>query len=146
VHARLCRPERAGDLLRARIALLAANRRDLMSRKTHLLASVLGMLGLCALALGCGSGEEPSTGAPAASKAPPAATAQEMSADGQRCLDLVKSKQYAEAIDPCERALRQAANVDVQRAYDQAKAELEQAATSAAGEAASGALRDLGGE
>jgi membrane protein involved in colicin uptake len=107
---------------------------------------MLGIAGLCALAVACGSGEEPSTGAPAASKTPPAETAQEMSADAQRCLDLVKSKQYAEAIDPCERALREAANADVQRAYDQAKAEVEQAATSAAEEAASGALRDLGGE
>jgi hypothetical protein len=117
-----------------------------MNRTKHLIAAMLGMLGVCALAVGCGSGEEPSTGAPATSKTPAAATAQEMSADAQRCLDLVKSKQYAEALDPCERALRQAANVDVQRAYDQAKAAVEEAATSAAGEAASGALRDLGGE
>jgi hypothetical protein len=113
---------------------------------THLLAIVLGMLGLCALAVGCGSGEEPSTGTPAASETPPGTTAQEISADAQSCLDLVKSKQYAEAIDPCERALREASNADVQRAYDQAKAAVEQAATSAAEEAASGALRDLGGE
>jgi hypothetical protein len=113
-----------------------------MSRTTHLLATALGMAGFCALAVGCGSGEEPSTG----TTTPPGETAQEMSADAQRCLDLVKSKQYAEAIDPCERALREAANVDVQRAYDQAKSAVEQAAKSAAGEAASGALRDLGGE
>lgn len=113
-----------------------------MSRTTHLLATALGVAGLCVLAVGCGSGEEPSTG----TKTPAAETAPEMSADAQRCLDLVKSKQYAEAIDPCERALREAANADVQRAYDQAKSAVEQAATSAAGEAASGALRDLGGE
>ena len=115
-----------------------------MSRTTHLLTSILGIAGLCALAAGCGSREESSTAAPAASEAPATATVQEISAEARRCLDLVKSKQYAEAIDPCERALRDTANADVQRAYDQAKAAVQQAAASTAGDAASGALRDLG--
>lgn len=115
-----------------------------MSRTTHLLTSSLAIVGLCTLAVGCGSGEESSTAAPAASEAPATTTVEQISAEGQRCLDLVKSKQYAEAIDPCERALRDTANVDVQRAYDQAKAAVQQAAASAAGDAASGALRDLG--
>jgi len=115
-----------------------------MSRTTRLLTSILGIAGLCALAIGCGSGEESSTTAPAVGVAPPTATVQEISAEARRCLDLVKSKQYAEAIDPCERALRDTANVEVQRAYDQAKAAVQQAAASSAGDAASGALRDLG--
>lgn len=115
-----------------------------MSRTTQLLTSILGIAGLCLLAVSCGSGEESSTAAPAASEAPDTATVQEISAEAQRCLDLVKSKKYAEAIDPCERALRDTANADVQRAYDQAKAAVQQAAASSAGEAASGALRDLG--
>ena len=92
-----------------------------MSRTTRLVSSSLAIAALCALAVGCGNREESSTAAPAASEAPPAATEQQLSADAQRCLDLVKSKQYAEAIDPCERALREAANVDVQRAYDHCK-------------------------
>ncbi len=115
-----------------------------MNRTTRLLSSSLVIAALCALAVGCGSREESATTAPAASEAPPAATVKQLSADGQRCLDLVKSKQYAEAIDPCERALREATNVEVQRAYDKAKAEVQQAATSAAQDAGGGALRDLG--
>ncbi len=111
-----------------------------MSRTTRLVTSSLGIAALCALAVGCGNREESPTAAPAA------ATAQQRSGDAQRCLDLVKSKQYAKAIDPCERALRESANVDVQRAYDQAKAAVQQAAASAAGDAAGGALRDLGDE
>lgn len=117
-----------------------------MSRTTRLVSSSLAIAALCALAVGCGNREESSTAAPAASEAPPAATEEQLSADAQRCLDLVKSKQYAEAIDPCERALREAANVDVQRAYDQAKAAVQQAAASAAEGAAADALRDLGDE
>ena len=117
-----------------------------MSRTTHLLTSILGIAGLCALAVGCGSREESSTAAPAASEAPPTATMQQISAEAQRCLDLVKSEQYAAAIDPCERALRDTANAEVQRAYDEAKAAVQQAAASTAGDAASGALPDLGGE
>ena len=115
-----------------------------MSRTTHLLTSILGIAGLCALTVGCGSGEESSTAAPAASETPATATVQEISALGQRCLDLVKAKRFAEALDPCERALRDTANVDVQRAYDQAEAAIKQAAAAGAEEAASGALRDLG--
>jgi hypothetical protein len=117
-----------------------------MGRTTHLVSSILAIGALCALAVGCGNREESSTAAPAASETPPAAAEQQLSADAQRCLDLVKSRKYAEAIDPCERALRTAANVDVQRAYDQAKAAVQQAAASAAEDAAAGALGNLGEE
>jgi hypothetical protein len=117
-----------------------------MSRTTHLLTSGLAIVGLCALAVACGSGEEPSTAAPAASEAPPTAAVEQMSAEAQRCLDLVKAKEYAKAIEPCELALRDMANAEVQRAYDEAKAKVQQAAASAAEDTASGALPDLGGD
>ena len=77
-----------------------------MSRTTHLLTSSLAIVGLCALAVGCGSGEESSTAAPAISGAPPTATVQQDSAAARLCIDLVKTEQYAKAIEPCELALQ----------------------------------------
>jgi hypothetical protein len=96
-----------------------------------------------AVVTGCGSGEKSSTSsmeAPAAGEQPAGASVQEISADGKRCLDLVKAKRYAEAIDPCERALRQAANTDVERAYEEAKAAVKAEAQSAAATAAADTL------
>ena len=115
-----------------------------MKRTTHLLTSGLAIVGLCALAVACGSSEEASTAAPDASKAPSTATAKQDSAAARLCIDLVKAKEYAKAIEPCELALKEAANVDVQRAYDQAKAAVQQSAAAAAEGAAADALSDLG--
>jgi hypothetical protein len=123
-----------------------------MSRTTHLLTSSLAIAGLCALAVACGSREESSTAAPAASEtpatseAPPTATVQRDSAAARLCIDLVEAKEYAKAIEPCELALQDMPSPEVQRAYDQAKAAVQQAAASAADEAASDALSDPGGE
>jgi hypothetical protein len=113
---------------------------------THLLISSLAIVGLCALVVACGSSEESSTAAPAASEAPATATAQQDSAATRLCIDLVKAKEYAKAMEPCELALRDMPSPEVQRAYDQAKAAVQQAAASAAEDAASGALPDPGGE
>jgi hypothetical protein len=90
-----------------------------------------------------------------------AATAQQISADAQSCIDLVKAARYADAIAPCEAAMKDSAsmaNADVQAAYQEAKDEVSAAAQKAAvdaaaagmagddaGDAAMGALKGFGG-
>ena len=93
---------------------------------------------------GCGGGDEPaaSTSPPPPQKAaaPPAATVQQISQEAKRCLDLVRQKLYADAITPCESALEQSANADVERAYAEAKEAVEAAAKRAAITAAADSL------
>ncbi len=105
-------------------------------------ASALSIL-LCTVFSACGQDSSKGTsdasgGAPAAQA--PAKTVQEISAEAQRCLDLVKTKQYAEAIAPCEQALQDTANADVERAYAEAKAEMKKVGQDAAAQAATDAL------
>ena len=119
--------------------------------------------------LACGSGHEENTEstleAPASQVTPKADTVVQqvkaLSIEAKKCLDLAKAGQYVEAIDPCERALREssgAAKIEVQQAYDEAKAEIAQASKAAAiqaaakllegtseGEAAKGVMPDLMG-
>lgn len=112
-----------------------------MNGRTLIFASIILVSVSFIWAAGCGSGEESSTQAPVAVDEPEGATSvQEISAEGRRCLDLVKAKKYADAIDPCERALRQAANTDVERAYEEAKAAVKAEAQSAAATAAADTL------
>ena len=66
-----------------------------------------------------------------------------MTADAKSCIDLVKAGSYAEAIAPCERAMRDTAAVgadEVQGAFDQAKTAVAEEAQAAAVAAAAGAL------
>ncbi len=108
-------------------------------------ASVLSIL-LCTVFAACGQDSSEGTsdapgGAPAAPAAQaPAKTVQQISAEAQRCLDLVKTKQYAEAIAPCEQALQDTANADVEKAYAEAKAEVKKVGQDAAAQAATDAL------
>jgi hypothetical protein len=112
-----------------------------MRIRNHFGAGVLGAATLGALVLACGGERDSSGGGPAAAPAAPkAAAVQELSAHAKRCLDLVKAKHYAEALDPCQRALAEAASADVQRAYDEAKAAVQQEARSAAVKSAAESL------
>ncbi len=90
--------------------------------------------------VGCGQEAAQEPAAPAAKAPAPAKSVQEISAEAQRCLDLVKAKQYAEALQPCERAVKDTANADVERAYAEAKAEAQKVAEAAAAQAATDAL------
>ena len=65
---------------------------------------------------------------------------QKASAEIQKCLDLVKAKQYAAAIDPCSQAVADSASVEAQRAYDEAKAAVQKEAQAAALDATAGSL------
>jgi F0F1-type ATP synthase membrane subunit b/b' len=65
---------------------------------------------------------------------------QQISAEAKRCLDLVKKELYVEAIEPCRRAVQDAGNADVERAYDEAKAAVQQEAQAAAVKAAAESL------
>jgi hypothetical protein len=100
----------------------------------------------CVAMLGCGDAGDSSgtatTTAPAAPAAAskPAASVQEISAEAKQCLDLVKSQQYVEAIDPCKRALEDTANADVKQAYDEAVAEVQKEAQAVAAKAAADSL------
>ena len=100
---------------------------------------------LCVAMLACGdAGDSPGT-ATGTTKAPdaaakPAASVEQISAEAKQCLDLVKSKQYVEAIDPCKRALEDTANADVKQAYDEAVAEVQKEAQAVAAKAASDSL------
>jgi hypothetical protein len=97
----------------------------------------------------CGSGDEEGAKAnlePSASQVTPDAgsVAQQVKAlsiEAKKCLDLAKAGQYAEAMDPCERALRNstgAAMADVMQAYDEARSHVPKASKAAAREAAAG--------
>ncbi len=138
-----------------------------MHRITRPLVSLLGAAALCGFVMACGGeSDTPSSQSSAPASAPaakkPAASVQQISADAKKCLDLVKAKRYADAIDPCERALEETANAEVQQAYDEAKAAVKQEAKAAGVKAASdymsgkpadeaakdagaGALKNLGG-
>jgi len=112
-----------------------------MARILLLVSSAL----FCVAMLACGdAGDSPGT-ATGTTKAPdaaakPAASVEQISAEAKQCLDLVKSKQYVEAIDPCERALKDTADADVKRAYDEAKAAVQEEAQAAAAKAAADSL------
>ena len=112
---------------------------------------ILGLaIALSAFALACSGGDSASsssaggnagsqtaTAGDAAAKA--AADIQQMTADGKSCVDLVKGGQYAAAISPCERAVRDASAVgadEIAAAFDQAKAAVADEAQTAAVQAA----------
>ncbi len=106
------------------------------------LMSILSLTIFLALACGqsdsgSGSGSDSgSASSPAASQGKSSgsstATVQEISALGQKCVELVKSGRYADAIDPCERAITEGATADVEKAYAEAKAAVKREATKAA--------------
>ena len=98
--------------------------------------------------LACGSGDEEGAKAnlePSASQVTPDAGSvvqqvKALSIEAKKCLDLTKAGQYVEAIDPCERALRNSSEVpvDVMQAYDEARSHVVQTSKAAAREAAAG--------
>ncbi len=98
--------------------------------------------------LACGSGDEEGAKAnlePSASQVTPDAGSvvqqvKALSIEAKKCLDLTKAGQYVEAIDPCERALRNSSEVpvDVMQAYDEARSHAPKASKAAAREAAAG--------
>lgn len=116
-----------------------------MHRIIRTLAPLLGIAILCGFVIACGGDSETPSSTPSstpAASAPkkPAASVQQISAEAQQCLDLVKAKRYADAIDPCKRALEDTANADVQQAYNEAKAAVQQEAQAAGVKAASDSL------
>lgn len=98
--------------------------------------------------LACGSGDEEGAKAnlePSASQVTPDAGSvvqqvKALSIEAKKCLDLTKAGQYVEAIDPCERALRNSSEVpvDVMQAYDEARSHVVPTSKAAAREAAAG--------
>lgn len=98
--------------------------------------------------LACGSGDEEGAKAnlePSASQVTPDAGSvvqqvKALSIEAKKCLDFAKAGQYAEAIDPCERALRNSSEVpvEVMQAYDEARSHAPKASKAAAPEAAAG--------
>jgi hypothetical protein len=112
-----------------------------VSRVTRTL--MMTTFALTALVACGGDDSAESSGSPAASSAAAPAAAQKtvtetiktLSADSKKCLELVRADRYVEAIDPCERAVREsgnAANIEVKQAYDEAKAEVQAASQAAA--------------
>lgn len=116
------------------------NRIQACARRLTSIACVLSF----ALALGCGSGESTSPeGSPPSTPSDTAESAMpEISAEAQRCLDLVRSESYAEAIDPCQRAVASGAGAEVETALATAKAAAMEAGSPASQDAA-GALQAL---
>ena len=114
-----------------------------------------------ALFVAC-SGDDPAatTREQPAAQTPPTSlqeTVAKVSAGAQKCLDMVNAQRYVEAVDACKAAMQDSANADVQGAYDEAVAAVEEQAKAAAvqaaaellagkdsGEAAKGALEKLG--
>jgi hypothetical protein len=98
--------------------------------------------------LACGSGDEEGAKAnlePSASQVTPDAGSvvqqvKALSIEAKKCLDLTKAGQYVEAIDPCERALRNSSEVpvDVMQAYDEARSHVVRDSKAAPHEAAAG--------
>jgi hypothetical protein len=98
--------------------------------------------------LACGSGDEEGAKAnlePSASQVTPDAGSvvqqvKALSIEAKKCLDLTKAGQYVEAIDPCERALRNSSEVpvDVMQAYDEARSHVVKTSKTAPHEAAAG--------
>jgi len=122
-------------------------------------------LGLAALPVACGSERESTEagGAGMAEQAPSTGGVAELTADGKRCIELVRSKRYGDAIEPCARAAETTASTDVKDAYAEAKAALQKEAQAAAAraaqdsvtsgdpekaakDAAAGAMKNLSGE
>jgi hypothetical protein len=105
---------------------------------------LLSVVMLCGPLAACGGDPESShsQAAPAAAQTPkkPAPSVRQISADARQCLDLVQARRYADALDPCQRALEDTASVDVQQAYDEAKAAVQQEAQAAGVKAASDTL------
>jgi len=106
------------------------------------LVLMFSAVALCGFVLACGGDSEAprSQAAPAAASKKPAPSVQQISADAKRCLDLVKAGRYADAIDPCKRAVEDTANADVQQAYDEAMAAVKREAQAAGIQAASDSL------
>jgi hypothetical protein len=131
-------------------------------------------IAVAAVSLACGGeddaakqaaqGAAPTTGAVQGGASPQSATEQvkTLSSDARKCIDLVKAERYIEAVDPCERAAKDRANManaEFKQAYDEGMAEAKEASRAAAlkaeadmregksaGEAARGAFDDaLGG-
>jgi len=93
--------------------------------------------GLAALPVACGSERESAEmGTGAAAEAPATGNLQALSADGKRCIELVKAKRYGDAISPCARAAETTVSTDVKDAYAEAKAALQKEAQAAAAKAA----------
>ena len=76
----------------------------------------------------------------AATSTPAAASVQQISVEAKQCLDLVRKKMYVEAVDPCQRAVKDTGNADVKRAYDEAVAAVQREAQDAAVKAAAESL------
>jgi hypothetical protein len=117
-------------------------------RRASRLALVAAVVPLLAA---CGQGSEPASappppGAAAPKVSAPTATVQQISADSQSCLDLVGQKRYADALEPCERAVREGASADVEQALADARAGLKSEAQAAAAKTAAGALQGQSAE
>lgn len=102
------------------------------------------------LVLACGQGADTGTSAPAAGEAAapaaPKTSVEQLSADGRLCLDLVRDERYADAIDPCERAVKQGAGADVQQALADARAAVQQAGQAAAAKTVTGVMEGQSAE
>ena len=140
---------------RRSISITRTHAKESFVRIPKPLAFLLLFGGLSCLVAACGGGDRESAPGAEGAAAKPSATAaaQQMSREAQQCLDLVEQKRFAEAIDPCERALEsagQVASADVQQAYQEAKdavkQEAQRAAADAAKDAGGDALRNLGGQ
>ena len=94
--------------------------------------------------LACGSSETrtaPAAEPPAGDVSAPAESSiQQLSADAKSCLDLVKAERYVDAIDPCERAVVEGANVEVEAALAESKEAVLAAGAATASAAAAAAL------
>jgi hypothetical protein len=101
------------------------------------LALTILSLGLAALPAACGRERESNEmGGGTTAEAPSKGTVAALSAEGRRCIELVKAKRYGDAIEPCSRAAETTANTDVKDAYAEAKAALQKQAQAAAARAA----------
>jgi hypothetical protein len=94
------------------------------------------------LAIACGSGDRgsPEASAPVTSGAA-GGDSRQVSALAQRCLDLVRSESYVEAIDPCQRALANGADANVEAALAEAQSSAQQRVQATA-ESLGGSLLD----
>ncbi len=93
--------------------------------------------------LACGSSETrtaPAADPSAGDVSAPASSIQQLSADAKSCLDLVKAERYVDAIDPCERAVVEGANVEVEAALAESKEAALAAGAATASAAAAAAL------
>lgn len=96
------------------------------------------------LLIACSDGDKTASNAAsserAASSPDERETVAKISAEATKCLAMVKSARYVEAVEVCQAALKDGANVDVQIAYDQALAAVKQEAQAAAVSAAADTL------